>query len=231
MVDREGIDEILRTTLEDLRLSRGEKRALGEVLADLHGDAEEMAYLCHRAFELARDHVTGRENLLVLEWIEQVAKVIRTSACSAGRRARADVYFTPNRQCPERIAELFDGTRARADVCVFTITDNRIARAMLDAHDRGIAVRVITDDDKANDPGSDIARFLAAGLAVRTDRAESHMHNKFALFDGELLLTGSYNWTRGAAVANQENFLITDEPRLVRPFAGTFEALWRQFAP
>ena len=230
-MDREGIDDILRTTLEDLRLSRGEKRALGEVLADLRPGGEEMGYLCSRAFELARGHVSGRENLLVLEWIEQVAKVIRSSACSAGREARADVYFTPNRQCPEKIAELFDRTRAKADVCVFTITDARIARAILDAHRRGIAVRIITDDEKATDRGSAIARFLGAGIAVRTDRAESHMHNKFAVFDDELLLTRSYNWTHGAAASNQENFLVTDEPRLVRPFLGTFEALWRQFAP
>jgi len=55
------------------------------------------------------------------------------------------------------------------------------------------------------------------------------MHHKFALFDGRLLLTGSYNWTRGAADDNHENFVVTDDPHLLRAYAQAFEDLWHQF--
>ncbi len=40
-----------------------------------------------------------------------------------------------------------------------------------------------------------------------------HMHHKFALFDGGRLLTGSYNWTRGAAETNYENVIDTTDPK------------------
>jgi phosphatidylserine/phosphatidylglycerophosphate/cardiolipin synthase-like enzyme len=111
-------------------------------------------------------------------------------------------------------------------VCVFTITDDRITRALLEAHERGVRVRVVSDGDKAMDPGSDIHRLRQAGVAVRVDRAEAHMHHKFAVFDRMRLLTGSYNWTRSAAAENQENVLVSDDPRLVVPFCRAFDDLW-----
>ena len=58
-------------------------------------------------------------------------------------------------------------------------------------------------------------------MAVRVDRSPYHMHHKFAILDAATLLTGSYNWTRGAARDNEENLIVTDEPRIVNPFAST----------
>ena len=49
-----------------------------------------------------------------------------------------------------------------------------------------------------------------------------------AIFDGGVLMTGSYNWTRGAADFNNENFVVVGERRLIEAFQGTFERLWGQ---
>ena len=57
------------------------------------------------------------------------------------------------------------------------------------------------------------------------------MHHKFTVFDGATLVTGSYNWTRSAANANQENIVVTADRALVDAFEAQFEKLWRQFAP
>ena len=116
------------------------------------------------------------------------------------------------------------------DVCVFTLTDDRIARALEEAVERGVKVRVITDDDKAHDRGSDAIRLARSGIDVRMDRTDAHMHHKFALFDNRYLLTGSYNWTRSAARENEENFIVTDDARLVDSFTSQFEKLWEKFA-
>jgi phosphatidylserine/phosphatidylglycerophosphate/cardiolipin synthase-like enzyme len=56
------------------------------------------------------------------------------------------------------------------------------------------------------------------------------MHHKFALCDAQVLLTGSFNWTRSASDHNQENILVTQETRLVEAFAREFERLWAVFA-
>jgi len=142
------------------------------------------------------------------------------------RMEPSTAFFSPGDACRRRIASRFQSCRRTADVCVFTITDDRITEVILDAHRRGVAVRVLTDNDKAYDLGSDIERLTAAGIPLRVDRTQYHMHHKFAIFDREHLLNGSYNWTRGAAEYNFENLTDTGETAMIALFQNEFNKLW-----
>ena len=141
-----------------------------------------------------------------------------------------EVHFSPGDECLQAIRRLFGQAERTVDVCVFTITDDRIASAIMDAHRRGVRIRIITDNDKAYDEGSDVRRLEGAGMEVREDRTECHMHHKFAIFDGRTVLTGSYNWTRGAARNNEENLVVSNDFRMVGPFEREFNALWGRLA-
>ena len=121
-------------------------------------------------------------------------------------------------------------TKKTVDICVFTITDDRIVKAIEDAHRRDVKVRIISDNDKAMDLGSDIYRLKRMGVDVRTDQTSDHMHHKYALFDDASLLTGSYNWTRSASEVNEENFIVTNDRKLVSAFKNDFQRLWEEFA-
>lgn len=92
-------------------------------------------------------------------------------------------------------------------------------------------MRVLTDNEKASDLGSDIARIAEAGIPVAVDESDKHMHHKFAIFDASVVITGSYNWTRSAATYNEENLVTTGEPSLVRAFSEEFDRLWKKFSP
>ncbi|MCB0845448.1 MAG: DUF1669 domain-containing protein, partial [Bacteroidetes bacterium] len=85
----------------------------------------------------------------------------------------------------------------------------------------------LTDNDKYWDKGSDIEKFTKAGIEVKVDRTESHMHHKFAIYDRKYVLTGSYNWTRSAATSNQENILVTSDQEVVKKYMSEFDRLWR----
>ena len=219
------IDTWLARTLEDRRLSRNERQSLGEFLASL-GLGTDRREILHRAFEAARAALAHPEDRPVLTWLEDVVKATREEGQATSGRAAAEAYFSPGEDCRLAIRRLLADARRTADVCVFTITDDRLADALLDAHRRGTAVRVITDDAKAEDLGSDVERLGRGGIPVRVDRSPYHMHHKFAIVDGRALLTGSYNWTRGAAAENEENLVLTEDPRLVTPFIKAFEQLW-----
>ena len=161
----------------------------------------------------------------VLIWLEDVNKLLLPPTTD-GSELWSEALFSHDDSCVRRIARLLDTARHAVDLCVFTITDDRIAGAILDAHRRGVALRVISDNDKTHDPGSDIGRLRRAGAPVRLDRTPHHMHHKFALFDRGTLLTGNYNWTRSAAECNSENLLVSNDRRLVSAFAKEFERLW-----
>ena len=234
----------------DVRIRAAEERARAA-----ERRAEEGAQRAHDATERARRlEVKCRELEARAEEANGHAKAAEARAAAAIERAAvtappatsvaaapaaadgapattAEVSFSPGEACLQTIRAQVSRARRSIDVCVFTITDDRIAAAILDAHRRGVEVRVITDNDKSLDEGSDVDRLARAGVPVRKDMTECHMHHKFAVFDGRLMLTGSYNWTRSAARYNEENLIVSGDPRLVGPFAREFEALWSKLAP
>ncbi len=217
---------MLRTALEDLRLSRSERRALKQVFEELDLDEAERREIRNRAFRLAEAQLEGPGARLVIDWLHDVVKALDAVAISARPAPIEEAFFSPGSECSRRIVRLLKEARSTLDVCVFTITDN--SSALLAAHERGVVVRVVTDDAKADDRGSDAERLERAGVRVRFDRSEAHMHHKYAIADGRLLLTGSYNWTVSARTENDENILVTGSPALVGRFAGNFESLWRR---
>ena len=143
-------------------------------------------------------------------------------------QTRADeAYFSPGESILRKLRGLLGSARLSVDLCLFTVSDDRLTQCIIEAHQRGVTVRLITDNDKRHDEGSDIASIARAGIQVRMDEGEEHMHHKFALFDAECLATGSYNWTRGATT-NFENLLVTWSPVAVGMFSEEFEALWKR---
>ena len=96
------------------------------------------------------------------------------------------------------------------DVCVFTITCNEIADAVEAAAKKGVAVRIITDDEQAKSQGSDVQKLSKIrGISVRHDgNTHAFMHHKYAIVDGVTLLNGSFNWTRSAVLMPAINHLL-----------------------
>ena len=224
----EQIDDLLKRTLADSRVSRGEKKILTAMVSEQQGDAQKLGFLQHRAFELARQELISPDAIQVLDWLEDVIKVFKEPAPL--ELPEVDAYFSPGDECLDKITSLFRTARKRVDVCVFTITDNRIVEEMVQAHLRKVSIRVISDDDKSLDRGSDISRLDDLGVPVRRDRSRHHMHHKYAIFDDSTVLTGSYNWTRSAAEYNEENIIVSDDSRLRALFSDHFEQLWDEVA-
>lgn len=224
------MQDILSTTLEDARLSRAERRALKAVLEERHPQKAELLVIRDQAFDLAREALAEHDARAVMEWLEKVVRTLeRAEPQPVAATRRAEAAFSPGAACRERITALFSAACHSVDICVFTITDNRLAQAILGAKRRGVKIRVISDDEKAWDTGSDIQKLSELGIPVRTDSSPNHMHHKFAVFDRQTLLTGSYNWTRSASDYNHENVVILEDPALVASFSAQFERLWERF--
>mmetsp|Transcript_14011 Transcript_14011/g.55235 ORF Transcript_14011/g.55235 Transcript_14011/m.55235 type:complete len:183 (-) Transcript_14011:36-584(-) len=116
------------------------------------------------------------------------------------------------------------------DICVFSITCNDIANEIVAAHQRGVRVRVITDDDQMKSRGSDIADLIAKGIPVRNDNSPFHMHHKFVIIDSRVLMNGSFNWTRQAVLNNRENVVVSRSGTLVYAFQAEFQKMWDLYA-
>eukprot|EP01027_Heterolobosea_sp_BB2_P011733 GEZU01017062.1.p1 GENE.GEZU01017062.1~~GEZU01017062.1.p1 ORF type:complete len:278 (+),score=112.20 GEZU01017062.1:981-1814(+) len=148
---------------------------------------------------------------------------------SSSSSVHSDALFFPSEKSLEKFVALLASAKKSMDICVFTITYDKIANTLIKAHKNGVKIRVITDNDKAADVGSDIGRMAAAGIPTVTDHTSFHMHNKFVIIDHQILINGSFNWTRSASDSNNENVIISDDPVLIRKFDAEFERLWKLF--
>ena len=226
-MDFDVLDRALRDSLADLRLSNEERsdlRQLGEGL-----DAEKIRFMRNRAFALVRDLATEPDNVFpALKWLEQVVKTL--DSVQVAEPSVASAHFSPGEGCRRKILDLCTQARHSISICVFTISDDRLSREIVACHQRGLAVRVITDNEKQHDLGSDIEWLREQGVPLRIDHGPYHMHHKFALFDDNILLNGSFNWTRSASDFNEENLLVTDQLSLVAAYRREFDMLWERYA-
>lgn len=136
--------------------------------------------------------------------------------------------FSPGTDILESVADLINQAKGSVDLCIFTITDSRLADCIVDAHERGIAVRLITDDRKLFDRGSEGYSLRNDGIPVKIDHSPYHMHHKFGIIDGRIVFTGSFNWTYSASKHNQENLLITSKTVIIEQYSAEFERLWTE---
>lgn len=228
-MDRSQIRKMLQQTFEDFQMTRSERSALSQIFDHLNLSAHHLALIRSEAFQIFRDQPPQpgmREQSL--GWLEDVMKILSRPA-SEDSAPKSEAWFSPNDECARRICRMIASATRQIDICVFTITDDRVSEAIQESHQRRVSIRIITDDDKSFDRGSDIDRLSRAGIPVRIDRSEYHMHHKFAVFDSKYVLTGSYNWTRSASEKNEENFIITSDPALLYRFEAEFEKLWNQY--
>jgi len=229
MSDQHKIEYFLSESLKDEKLSKDEKNSLRLLLDGIQDQEEMLAFTRNKAFDLFRvHHVRHPENFIyAANWLERVIKVIDKVRCEHLPH-RSSACFSPGTQCANQIINSISEARDSIDVCVFTISDDRISEALLEAHQAEVKVRIVSDNDKSNDMGSDIHYLAKRGVPVKLDKSAYHMHHKFALFDQRLLINGSFNWTRSASTNNEENITLLYEKQLVEAFSRAFKLLWHE---
>lgn len=217
--------KLLTQSIEDDFLSKAERKSLKELIVERPIDEHQLNFLRSKIYELANEKVTPANYKFMVEWIKDA-----NSALSATNKptSTSDAYFSPGDTCRNVIIQQIRSAVNQLQICVFTISDDLITDAIVTSHKRGTRIKIITDNDKSLDEGSDIEQLASTGIAVKIDRTPNHMHHKFMLVDGKALITGSYNWTRSAARFNHENILLTNEAGVVKSFMKEFDQLWQE---
>jgi len=229
-MDRAQIRNMLLQTFEDFQMSRSERSALNQIFSHINLTEHNLSLIRKEAFQIFRNYKPQQgSDDTCLNWLEDIMKIL-ANISSTETSLKSEVLFSPGDDCSHRICRMIDSARKRIDICVFTITDDRVTRAITAAHQRHAQVRIISDNDKSLDLGSDIDQLSQLGVSVRIDKTNYHMHHKFALFDSKFIMTGSYNWTRSASKNNSENLVITNDPILLLGFESEFENLWNEYA-
>lgn len=138
--------------------------------------------------------------------------------------APVTVCFTPGGNCTDVIVQALGRAKRTILAQAYSFTSAPIAKALLDAHKRGVQVQVILDKSQRSEKYSS-ADFLAnQGVPTMIDANHAISHNEVIVIDGELVITGSFNFTKAAQEKNAENLLIIRDPALAAQYTQNWDA-------
>ncbi len=134
-----------------------------------------------------------------------------------------EALFSPDEHPQTRLVPLL--RRAQEDILIlaYTWTADPLTEALIEAHQKGVTVSGWVEASKLDAAGHDYGRMRAAGLDILPDPLPALLHHKVLVVDGQIVVLGSYNFTRAADVRNDENLLIIQDADLAAAFY-----LWRQ---
>jgi phosphatidylserine/phosphatidylglycerophosphate/cardiolipin synthase-like enzyme len=140
--------------------------------------------------------------------------VFLTSCEKPASPPSVSVYFSPHGGCTDAIVKELGRARGEVLVQAYSFTSAPIAKALLDAHKRGVKVEVILDKSQRREKYSSSDFLANSGIPTQIDAKHAIAHNKVMIIDKEIVMTGSFNFTKAAEEQNAENLLIIRDAQL-----------------
>lgn len=104
-------------------------------------------------------------------------------------------------------------------VQAYSFTSAPIAQALIAARARGVDVQVLVDHGSAlSTDAKTIKELTTAGIDVAEDARHAIAHNKIVILDGEIVITGSFNFTSAAEKRNAENIVVIRDDQTAQRF-------------
>ena len=134
------------------------------------------------------------------------------------------VCFSPRGGCTEAIISQIDKAKSEILVQAYSFTSAPIAKALVNAHKRGVKVEAILDKSQKSERYTSATFISNAGIPSYIDSKHAIAHNKIMIIDKETVITGSFNFTKAAEEKNAENLLIIKNKEL----AGIYVKNWEK---
>lgn len=131
----------------------------------------------------------------------------------------------------EQLVKHIDEAKKTIHIASFEFDLTDVANALIRAKQRSVDVRWITDDDSGiaadSKPGrGQFKKLKAAGIPLKDDGRSPLMHDKFWLFDGQIVWTGSTNVTVSGMFEQNNNTIVIYSPELATMYENQFEQMW-----
>src|SRR5437899_12950226 len=116
--------------------------------------------------------------------------------------ARVAVYFSPNGGATDAVVRELNAATTQVLMQAYSFTSVPIAKALVDAHKRGVTVLAILDKSQQTEKYSAATFLVNAGIQTLIDDQHAIAHNKVMVIDSATILTGSFNFTKAAEERN-----------------------------
>ena len=139
--------------------------------------------------------------------------------------ARVAVYFSPYGGATAAVIHEVNAAQHQILVQAYNFTSAPIAKALIDAHKRGVKILAVLDKSNETQKYSAATFLVNVGIQTLIDDQHPIAHNKVIVIDSATIITGSFNFTKAAEEKNAENLLvIKDAPTLVQAYEANVQA-------
>ena len=139
--------------------------------------------------------------------------------------ARVAVYFSPNGGATDAVVRAVNAATHQILVQAYSFTSGPLAKALVDAHKRGVMILTVLDKSHETDQYSAAAFLTNAGIQTLIDAHHALVQSTVLVIDSATIITGSFNFTKKAEASNAENLLvIKDAPDLVQAYEANIQA-------
>ena len=154
--------------------------------------------------------------------------IVHTTKAPQSRQAsngscQWSVYFSPNGGATQAVVNALSKARKTVLVQAYSFTSAPIAKALIQAHKRGVDVRIILDKSQRTQRYSSADLVANAGIPTLIDPAHAIAHNKIMIIDGRTVITGSFNFTKAAEEKNAENLLVIQDSKLASRYTKNWQ--------
>jgi phosphatidylserine/phosphatidylglycerophosphate/cardiolipin synthase-like enzyme len=135
-----------------------------------------------------------------------------------------DNYFSPVDHVMSKIIEQVNGAQHSIKFLAFTYTYNDLAQAMIAKNKAGEMVEGVIENRGASQGA--MPELACTQVPVKVDGNKYTMHDKVIIIDDSIVITGSFNFTRTADTANDDNILIFHSAAIAKLYDQEFDKVY-----
>lgn len=137
---------------------------------------------------------------------------------------KVENYFSPEDEVMAKLVTLVGSAKKSIHFIAFTYTHADLSSAMIARAKAGVQVAGVIENRGASQGA--LVPLFCAKLPVKTDGNKYTMHHKVIIIDGEIVITGSYNFTKSADDSNDDNVLIIHSPAVAALYEQEYQKLY-----
>ncbi len=176
---------------------------------------------------------------------------ISSTSSDSRSTGRINVYFnksidttvsiwqkaTGNVDLKAKLIERINQARYSIDICIYNFSGtvaSQIADALVNAKNRGVKIRFITEKENYNSTRAGYSKLINAGIPILADNTDGYMHNKFVVidyrdpnsWDNVWVIIGSWNFTDNGTYTDFQNVIEIQDRAIAGAFTREFEEMW-----
>lgn len=136
--------------------------------------------------------------------------------------------FSPGGNCAGTVIKWINRANSTIHILIYSFTLDDVGDALVIAKQKnpGLDIKIVWDEGNWNATGSEYAKLKNAGIDIRVDYRNGLLHDKVAIIDDHIIITGSFNWSVDANTSNRDNLVVIDNGDWAAAYEQVFQRIW-----